>query len=408
LLLYKLHFLIHVYRSLFMKRVLIGLYLGMVVVLAIATLLERLYGSDFAEAYIYHSVWFCIWWGVLAVGTLAVFATHRRWKHFGVTLLHLSFILILVGACVTFVTARKGLVHLPQGEPVREYLSEKTSRYHQLPFTLQLDSFHIAYDPVSDCAADYISDIKVDGKAHRISMNHILNERSIRLYQSSYDDDERGSWLSLNCDPWGIPLTYSGYGLLAVSLLWLLLSKREHFRRLSGKRLPAVVLLTYLAMLLIIWWVFRSKNATLMPVLRSGWFVGHVSLVTAAYLMLLTICILSIVALCTGRSKPHWQASLTRVNHALLFPSMALLIAGIFVGAVWANVSWGRYWGWDPKEVWALITLMIYALPLHQGSLPFFRRPVVFHRYLAIAFLTVLTTYFGVNLLLGGMHSYAG
>jgi ABC-type transport system involved in cytochrome c biogenesis permease subunit len=87
---------------------------------------------------------------------------------------------------------------------------------------------------------------------------------------------------------------------------------------------------------------------------------------------------------------------------------MALLIAGIFVGAVWANVSWGRYWGWDPKEVWALITLMIYALPLHQGSLPFFRRPVVFHRYLAIAFLTVLTTYFGVNLLLGGMHSYAG
>jgi ABC-type transport system involved in cytochrome c biogenesis permease subunit len=91
----------------------------------------------------------------------------------------------------------------------------------------------------------------------------------------------------------------------------------------------------------------------------------------------------------------------------MLFPAIALLTAGIFIGAVWANVSWGRYWGWDPKEVWALITLMIYAIPLHYRSLPSFRRSEVFNRYLAIAFLTVLATYFGVNLLLGGMHSYA-
>jgi ABC-type transport system involved in cytochrome c biogenesis permease subunit len=78
------------------------------------------------------------------------------------------------------------------------------------------------------------------------------------------------------------------------------------------------------------------------------------------------------------------------------------------VGAVWANVSWGRYWGWDPKEVWALITLMIYAIPLHRTLLPSFQRPVFFQAYLTVAFLTVLATYFGVNLLLGGMHSYAG
>jgi ABC-type transport system involved in cytochrome c biogenesis permease subunit len=87
---------------------------------------------------------------------------------------------------------------------------------------------------------------------------------------------------------------------------------------------------------------------------------------------------------------------------------VALLTAGIFVGAVWANVSWGRYWGWDPKEVWALITLMLYALPLHGSLLPAFRRPAFLQAYLAVAFLAVLATYFGVNLLLGGMHSYAG
>lgn len=92
----------------------------------------------------------------------------------------------------------------------------------------------------------------------------------------------------------------------------------------------------------------------------------------------------------------------------MLCPAVFCLAAGIFVGAVWANVSWGRYWGWDPKEVWALITLLVYAAALHTESLPQFRRPAFFHTFSIAAFLTVLITYFGVNFLLGGMHSYAG
>lgn len=91
----------------------------------------------------------------------------------------------------------------------------------------------------------------------------------------------------------------------------------------------------------------------------------------------------------------------------MLTPAVFLLAAGIFIGAVWANQSWGRYWGWDPKEVWALITMLIYALALHSASLPFFRRERNFHLFLALAFLSVLITYFGVNFFLGGMHSYA-
>ena len=83
------------------------------------------------------------------------------------------------------------------------------------------------------------------------------------------------------------------------------------------------------------------------------------------------------------------------------------LTAGIFIGAVWANVSWGRYWGWDPKEVWALITMLIYSLGIHQGSLKWFRNPKNFHIFCILAFLSVLITYFGVNFLLGGLHSYA-
>lgn len=97
----------------------------------------------------------------------------------------------------------------------------------------------------------------------------------------------------------------------------------------------------------------------------------------------------------------------TVVSHIMLYPAVFLLAIGIFIGTVWANVSWGRYWGWDPKEVWALITMLVYALPLHYRSISFFRRPTLFHIYMIVAFLSVLVTYFGVNFFLGGMHSYA-
>lgn len=91
----------------------------------------------------------------------------------------------------------------------------------------------------------------------------------------------------------------------------------------------------------------------------------------------------------------------------LLYPAVFLLTSGTFLGAVWANVSWGSYWSWDPKETWALITLLIYAVALHGGCLKAFRNPRFFHAYSIIGFLSVLVTYFGVNLLLGGMHAYA-
>ena len=91
----------------------------------------------------------------------------------------------------------------------------------------------------------------------------------------------------------------------------------------------------------------------------------------------------------------------------MLFPAVALLAIGIFIGAIWANVSWGNYWSWDPKEVWALITLLIYAAPLHEKFWKTFQKPLFFHIYGILAFLSVLFTYFGVNLLLGGVHAYS-
>jgi ABC-type transport system involved in cytochrome c biogenesis permease subunit len=94
------------------------------------------------------------------------------------------------------------------------------------------------------------------------------------------------------------------------------------------------------------------------------------------------------------------------LSQLLIYPAVLLLGVGIFLGSVWAGVSWGSYWSWDAKEVWALLTMMAYAVLLHRGRLTFLQRPFLFHLLVIVFFLVLLMTYFGVNLLFEGMHSY--
>ncbi len=148
----------------------------------------------------------------------------------------------------------------------------------------------------------------------------------------------------------------------------------------------------------------------LMPVLQSPLLSIHVVVIMIAYSLLAFAMLNGVTALILHYTKRDSRAEveyLQVVSRILLYPAVFLLAIGIFVGAVWANVSWGRYWGWDPKEVWALITMLVYSAALHSGSLSQFRQPIFFHSFMVLAFLTVLITYFGVNFLLGGMHSYA-
>jgi ABC-type transport system involved in cytochrome c biogenesis permease subunit len=97
---------------------------------------------------------------------------------------------------------------------------------------------------------------------------------------------------------------------------------------------------------------------------------------------------------------------LSIINEMSLWAGLALMTIGTFLGAVWANESWGRYWGWDPKETWALITIMIYAIVTHLRLVKKWDNPWLFNLVSALAFATVLMTYFGVNYFLSGMHSY--
>lgn len=148
----------------------------------------------------------------------------------------------------------------------------------------------------------------------------------------------------------------------------------------------------------------------LMPVLQSPLLSIHVVVIMIAYSLLAFALMNGITAIVLRYTKCDYKAEveyLQIVSNIMLYPAVFLLATGIFVGAVWANISWGRYWGWDPKEVWALITLLVYSAALHTTSLGKFRNPIFFHAFMIIAFLTVLITYFGVNYILGGMHSYA-
>lgn len=681
-----------------MKRLILIIYVTLVVVLAVATFVEQARGTAFIGAHVYHTHWFVLLWGVLAVCTVVVCWRMRLWRRVPVLLLHGSFLVILGGALLTFVWGEQGYVHLEEGKTTDRFVVQDSRHLLPLPFSLRLDSFRIVCYPGTEAPADYVSYIHVSGNGREsqkasVSMNRIFSCGGYRFYQSSYDPDGRGSWLSVNHDPWGIGVTYAGYALLGLSMLWVLCSRGGEFRRLlrhpllrmggflvlflgwgtgtpvqaQGRKLPVlkqrqadslaavqviyqdrvvpfntlardfvlkltgcptyrgltpeqvvggwllhpevwkdepmiriksaalrrrlglesdfarlsdlfdgqtyrlqaywdasdnhsgelspldkaivetdekvglilmlqqgtlirplpddgsvarlpeakvraellynripfsqvlfmfnltVGLLAFAVLLyrgmrraaadsrmlrglerfftgalwaalafqslgyalrwyiggrvplsngyetmqflalatLLLACLFRRRFpftlpfgfllsgfallvsylgqmnpqiTPLMPVLVSPWLSSHVSLIMMSYALFAFMMLNGVLALCVRREALR----LMLLSRLLLYPAVFFLGAGIFLGAIWANVSWGHYWSWDPKEVWALVTFMVYAVPFHAGSLSRLRKPLFFHVYMMVAFLTVLMTYFGVNYVLGGMHSYAG
>lgn len=148
----------------------------------------------------------------------------------------------------------------------------------------------------------------------------------------------------------------------------------------------------------------------LMPVLNSPLLSIHVSVIMMSYALLALTFVCGFTAISIAmfdKKNRKMLEALAVLSRIFLYPALVTLGLGIFIGAIWANISWGRYWSWDAKEVWALITFMIYAVPVHTQSLPRLQRPMAYHIYTTIAFLAILMTYFGVNYFLGGMHSYA-
>jgi len=681
-----------------MKIIIVALYLILVIVLVLATFVEISTGSSFVHQYIYTSPWLIGLFAWLIVMGTGAFSMRKLWLHrVTLTCLHFSFVLILTGAFITHICGERGYIHIREGAQCNSYISEGQNKIEKyLPFTMKLDSFQVINYPGTQSASDYHSFVSLifrnnTYRKSEISMNHILKYEGYRFYQSSFDDDKKGSWLSVNHDPWGIPVTYGGYFLLALSMICFLFLKREIFRKLikstSGKSvilLLGLILITpfsnamaddfkdnaiplksaekmssvpivykgritpfntmaldftkkitnkktykgltaeqvvvsivlhsaqwykekmiyikndrlreelglkgnYLSMqdlyhgndyrlerkvlsvqkemhrnkyqkaviacdekvalitmlirgnlyksvpksvlvnnthlraeilynklevtpvlfkinialgflaffifvlgllrkkeykwidyvtvpviiieafiltflLALRWYVsghmplsngYETMNfmawcifiisfflyryskivpsatlvlsgfvllvsslgtqnpqiTNLMPVLQSPWLSSHVSVLMISYALLSFTFINAVAAviiriIMNKEIADNYMLQLKNISYLLLFPAVFLLGIGIFLGAVWANVSWGRYWGWDPKEVWALITFLVYSIVFHQKDISVLRKPIYFHLFSIFAFLFILMTYFGVNVFFTGMHSY--
>lgn len=155
--------------------------------------------------------------------------------------------------------------------------------------------------------------------------------------------------------------------------------------------------------------------ANLVPVLDSYWLMIHVAVIVGSYGpftvgMILGVVALLLIVLTTATNKRRMALhlkELTLVNELALTIGLVMLTIGNFLGAQWANESWGRYWGWDPKETWALISIMVYAFVLHMRLVPGLRSRWTFNFASIVAFASIMMTYFGVNFYLVGLHSYA-
>lgn len=752
------------------KKIIFILYILVLVCMAAATIVEKSQGTDYAHAHYYGAWWFILIWAVLAA-LGAFYIIKRKVKCASTLALHLSFIIILAGALLTHISAKRGMIHLRIGQPTDTYMTqdeEQGMKEEKLPFSLCLQKFEAKMHDGTNAVADYSSKFTVidgdDKSEGEVSMNNIYSHRSYRLYQSSYDEDGKGSVLAINADPYGIPVTYTGYALLFISLVWMLFDPKGGYRKLlkspllkkgalitalilsmgniqtlyaesatgnlqnavlpketaekfgelhilyndricpvqtfaldfckkiygarsyqgltaeqvlsgwvfygntwtnepfikiksgemktamnlpdyaslntffnremggytigqyvqeyyngqqdkfhqqaadidgkiqiimelregislkvlpytftknvkatkdhpfikagtttwfspvdklpqavehqhalyiknvfsllygdvqkgnmdrvniffdkmlkyqevsSGSSLPSkiqyqaerinnafpfatilfMVNLTlgfialfytiyrmtknrqlkalditlpillcisflaltfglalrwiisgnvplsngYESMLSVAWLVllisifmqFRIRIVMvfgfmlsgffllvshinqmdpaigqMMPVLNSPLLSIHVSIIMMSYALLSLTFICGIMGICMQSHAEELQ-TLSRI---FLYPALTAMGFGIFIGAIWANVSWGNYWSWDSKETWALITFMIYAVVVHTQSLPIFRKPLTYHIYISLAFLSIAMTYFGVNYFLTGMHSYA-
>jgi cytochrome c-type biogenesis protein CcsB len=191
------------------------------------------------------------------------------------------------------------------------------------------------------------------------------------------------------------------------------------FGLVLGKKSPLTIAATTFvsAMILMIahWNWMDPSIGNLVPVLDSYWLMIHVAIIVASYGpfaigMILGLINLILFTLTNSKNKVKLNrviSELTIINELALTIGLVMLTIGNFLGGIWANESWGRYWGWDPKETWALISIMVYAFVIHMRMVPGLRGKLTFNIISVFAFTSILMTYLGVNHLLSGLHSYA-
>ena len=196
---------------------------------------------------------------------------------------------------------------------------------------------------------------------------------------------------------------------------WVTILAGLIFVKRSGYAMALTAILAALSLMVAGMSNMNPEITNLVPVLKSPWLTIHVAVIMAGYGFLGLASIMGLLnmgvyASLTKSNKGKLGEvilQVTRVNHLTLIVGLYFMTAGVFLGGVWANESWGRYWGWDPKETWALITVLVYAFVTHMHNIPGLKGRFAFNVASFFSYSSVMMTYFGVNYFLGGMHSYA-
>ncbi len=200
-----------------------------------------------------------------------------------------------------------------------------------------------------------------------------------------------------------------------IFISWVTLLAGFIFSRKSAFALSSTAVLASMTLMVAHLSFMDPEITNLVPVLKSYWLTLHVSVITGSYGFLGLGAILGLITMIlllfsNERNRERISATideLTVINYKTLTFGLYFLTIGTFLGAVWANESWGRYWGWDPKETWSLITIILYSIVIHSRNIPGMKDIFTFNLLSLFAFSGVLMTYFGVNYYLSGMHSYA-
>ncbi len=216
-------------------------------------------------------------------------------------------------------------------------------------------------------------------------------------------------WYISGRAPWANAYESMIYVAWALMLFGIVLGRR------SPLTMGTAAFLTSMILMIAHWNWMDPAIENLVPVLNSYWLMIHVSMIVASYgpfalSMILGVVALLFMVLTNAHNHDRLAAKIkeiTYINELSMTLGLVLLTIGNFLGGMWANESWGRYWGWDPKETWALISIMVYAFILHMRLVPGLRGRYAFNLLSVIGFSSILMTYFGVNFYLAGLHSYA-
>jgi len=314
----------------------------------------------------------------------------RRKAKWGFLLSHLGIFLIVWASTFGAPDVSRLKMVVPKEQPIAMAYAED---YHivPLPFEVQLEDFKIDYYPDSICPKQFTSSLIVEGKKMDTSVNSPCYYDGYAIYQDGYDPEEQSySVLQLVKDPW-LPFVYFGMLLLAAGSSMMLFSKWK-----AKSVVPIVLVLTILFTILT---VAKINFGTLMPALRSWWFVPHLFIYMVAYSLMALALVVWIVAV--SKKKSDWQV----ISDNLVRSSSALLIIGMLTGSVWANQAWGNYWAWDAKENWAAVTWLVSLIHLHLQAKKGWRAFVI----LLLAFLALQITWYGVNYLpsaVNSLHTY--